>query len=384
MKTNIFWIGLFVVIFMVVGLAFPYMLWKEFGWTAFDTPMPQGGTKGFAGLSDYMRLYPHMVIYPACWSFFTFLNLGIGFSAISSYSHQTKRPIAWHATLLVAFLIFAAISAAAAVFESRNPAMMLFELSKETQQKPIGEVVNNTDTQVGQATFAESVFRTIDTSQDPIDFFVPQPIREQAFNWKKTWKSKFELLSDSRPYYIVTFAGLIWAALTVVLSAVIAAVLHKGVARRRLVTTAIGAAIGLCLWFPHRVYYNRTVKAKMFGKLDNSFDFWIPEKLEKYFTTTESLLLLIGAVFFFIVVAIVLKKDPKSLVRQGLQWLTFFGIGSASLWGILDPQAFGKALGLVNGDWSKLIVFTLMLIFFFTLQWVFTVLQEEEDDQTAI
>lgn len=382
MKSAVFWVGLCVVLYGLTGLAFPYSLYREFGWEGFGTVLAGGAAKGFAGLSDYMRLYPHMVIYPSCWSLIAFLNLGLALSALWTYAAGTGRMILWRTLLVASLAILAVFSGTVSLIEAQNPGMMLFEFAPGTQAKPHGEFIGVEQPPADGTTLAGLVFETV--KRDAVQQ-QPPPVMAQTFDWKKTWKQRPALLSKSRPFYIASFACLIWAALAIVLCSIFAATMPKGLARNRTVLATVGAALGLCLWFPHRVYYNVLIKAKLYGELENPFQlFPLPASLKaRGLGSTESLLMLLLAVLLFVVVVVIFKKDPKALVDKFLKSLAVVGISGTSIWGILDPKMFGNALGIMDGHWAKLVVCTALLFFLLLLQVVFTVLQQDAGPPAA-
>jgi hypothetical protein len=387
MKRMTCWCLVGVGLYLASGLLFPISLWHEFQCAGFGSRLPDGSTQLAGGLEDYARLYPHMVLYPLCWFIFATANLAAALHAIDKHGDSRSRPRVWRLSLYLPLALFVVISCLGAHFEGQNQNMMLFEISPAAQKELVASARNDIPENFKKYTIAEVVLLPVLSS---VEEKLPEKVaelktveaslaREKIFAWDETWSKHRDRLSSCRPFYLLTFAGMVWAMFAMLLCCgLLATIPQEAPARRQALFGTIGAIVAIFLWLPHRIYYNAGTKAVLFP-LDKKdlFNFWIPNALSSHgVTETEAvpLLLLLIAAF---VIAIVIFKIPERVVRRLTLIFEVFGFLGVVIWSSLDPKSFGIAVGL-NGNWARFTVVSGILLVLFVVYFVYTVNQPDK------
>lgn len=370
MKRTGLWITVSASAYLCVGVLLPIALWMEFGTGGL------GDGQEHAGLVDYAKLYPHMVLYPLCWSLFAFANLALAFATIDGHGDLRGNARLWRASFLAPLILFALFAAFSAYVDSQNPQMMLFEIGEAAQAEPVSTYLE--DSVAPDVTVARIVMEGV--AENDADKASAKGLRAELFSWEETWKSHQDDLSRSRGFYLLSFAGIVWAMLATVLCAAFAALMpQKSIDRRKTIRASIGAAAGLMLWFPHRIYYNSEVRNKLFDPRPGDFANPIPSTLEKFgLTASEAIPLFFVIIFSFVAIVIALKKDPRALLKKAGEWLALLGVSAATLWTAVDAKTFGDAIGVTDGNWIRLIIATMILMILFVLYGLFFLHEPEE------
>ena len=387
MKRMIWWCLVGVGLYLASGLLFPIALWHEFDCAAYGSRLLDGSTKSAAGLVDYARLYPHMVLYPLCWFIFAAAHLAAALHAIDKHGDSRRRPRVWRLSLYLPLALFAGLAWLGAIFEGQNQNMMLFEISPAAQRELVTSVTRDVPDKFSRYTIAEMALLPV---LSPKGEGVPKEVaelrtpeasaaRQKIFEWDDTWSKQQDRLSVSRKFYLLTFAGMVWAMFAMLLCCgLLAAIPQEAPARRQALFGTIGAIVGIVLWLPHRIYYNAGTKAVLFppDKRD-LFNFWIPDAFSEHgVTQTEAVPLLLFLIASFVIVIVVLKLPDITIKRISLV-LKVFGFLGVIIWSSLDPKSFGVAVGL-NGNWARFTVVTGILLVLFVVYFVYTVNQGDE------
>jgi hypothetical protein len=273
-----------------------------------------------------------------------------------------------------------------AVFEGRNQNMMLFEISPAAQKDSVTSATDDIPEKFKHYTIADMALLPIlsptgqKTAEKPPELRTAEAslTRQKLFAWDETWSKQQDKLSFSRPFYLLTFAGMVWAMFTMLLCCGLVAAIPQGAAaRRQALFGTIGAIIGILLWLPHRIYYNASTKAVLFppDKTD-VFNFWIPTALsERGITGTEA-----APIFFLLIasalIAVVIFKVSDTTVNRVSLLVNVFWFVGALIWSSLDPKSFGIAVGL-NGNWARFTVVSCLLLVLFIVYFVYAVNQGE-------
>jgi hypothetical protein len=373
-------------LYLASGLLFPVSLWYEFGGAGYGSQLPDGSTKLAGGFVDYARLYPHIVLYPLCWFLFATANLAAALHAISKHADSASRPRLWRISLYLPLALFAVIACLGAIFEGRNQNMMLFEISAAAQKEPVTSATNDIPEKFQHYSIADIALLPI-LSPNPqqksdkvteLRTAEASLARQKIFGWDDTWDKQQDRLSFSRPLYLLTFAGMVWAMFSLLLCCgLVAAIPQDRPERLQGSLATIGAIVAIFLWLPHRIYYNAGTKAVLFppDKTD-IFNFWIPNTLsERGITGTEAvpLFFLLIAVFF---ISVVIFKISDTTVNRVMLVLNVFGFVGALILSSLDPKSFGIAVGL-NGNWTRFTVVSCLLLVLFIVYFVYAVNQGE-------
>jgi hypothetical protein len=373
-------------LYIAAGALFPISLWHEFDCAGYGSRLPDGSVKSVGGLADYARLYPHMVLYPLCWFVFAAAHLAAALHAIDKHGDSRRRPKVWRMSLYFPLVLFAVIACLGAKFEGQNQNMMLFEISPAAQGQLVTTATADIPEQFKRYTIAEVALLPILSPKGSALETVAElktseasAARQRIFEWDETWNKQQDRLSSSRKFYLLTFAGMVWAMFSMLLCCgLLAAIPQDAPARRQAVFGTIGAIVGIVLWLPHRIYYNAGTKAVLFppDKRD-LFNFWIPDALSQHgITQTEAVPLLLFLIASFVIVVVVFKL-PDIILRRVSLVLKVFGFLGVILWSSLDPTSFGVAVGL-NGNWARFTVVSGILLVLFVVYFVYTVNQGDE------
>jgi hypothetical protein len=327
-----------------------------------------------------------MILYPLCWFIFATANLAAALHAIDKHADSRSRPRLWRMSLYLPLALFAVIACLGAIFEGRNQNMMLFEISPAAQKEPVTSATSDIPEKFKHYTIAEIVLLPVlspngeKTAEKAAELRTTESslARQKIFAWDETWSKQQAKLSFSRPFYLVTFAGMVWAMFTMLLCCGLVAAIPPGTpARRQAMLATIGAIIAIFLWLPHRIYYNAGTKGVVFppDKTD-IFNFWIPNALsERGLTGTEAVPLFFLLIASFMIAVVIFKISDTTVNRVSLL-LNVFGFVGALIWSSLDPKSFGIAVGL-NGNWARFTVVSGILLVLFIVYFVYAVNQGE-------
>lgn len=386
MKRVLRWSLVGVVLYLASGLLFPAAVWHEFQWAGWGSQLPDGGNKLSAGLVDYARLYPHMILYPLFWFISAAAYLAVALHRIEKYAESSGHPRRWCWSLYFALAVFAVISGVLATLEGQNPDMLLFEISPAAQKELVSAVTNNVPAKFGQYSVAEMTLLPI---LSPKGKAAPEKVaelktpeasvaRQNILGWDETWSKRQEQLSSCRKFYLWTFAGMAWAVQAMFLCVGLVAAMRRDASERwPALLATIGAIVAIFLWLPHRIYYNVSTKAVLFPP-DNKdvFNFHLPEVFREHgITDTEGIPILLFLIASLVVVLVIFKLPEKTARRLALAFkiLTFAG---ALLWSFVSPEGFGKAIGL-DGNLPRFIVITCLLLLLSIVYFVYTINQPD-------
>jgi hypothetical protein len=291
-------------------------------------------------------------------------------------------------SLYLPLALFAVIACLGAIFEGRNQNMMLFEISPAAQKEPVTSATSDIPEEFKHYSIAAiALLPTLSPNGEKaaeLRTAEASLARQKLFAWDDTWSKQQDKLSFSRPFYLVTFAGMVWAMFAMLLCCGLVAAIPQGAAaRRQALLGTIGAIIGIFLWLPHRIYYNAGTKAVVFppDKTD-VFNFWIPNALSEHgITGTEAVplfFLLIAAVM----IAVVIFKISDTTINRVTLLVNVFWFVGALIWSSLDPKSFGIAVGL-NGNWARFTVVSGLLLVLFIVYFVYAVNQGEAPSAQA-
>jgi hypothetical protein len=329
-----------------------------------------------------------MVLYPLCWFIFAIANLAVALYTLDKHGKARSRPRVWRASLYLPLALFTLLAWLGAVFEGQNPTMMLFEISPAAQKELVASLTNDVPEKFKQYTIAEIALLPVLAPENErlslraadLQTAEASTARRKILGWDETWRKQQDKLSSSRPFYLVTFAGIAWAVLAMLLCVfLVASMPREAPGRRRAVLATAGAILGIILWLPHRIYYNMVTKAVLFPPdRENIFNFWIPKVLSDHgITETEAIPLLFFLIASFVMVVVILKVDTDKVMKRVSQILKVFGLTGAVVWSSVHPKSFGAAVGL-NGNWARFTLVSCLLLILFVVYFVYTVNQGDE------